>query len=1081
MFDAASERLIRDAPQLQGIDTARLPQTLTQDFAEIALLGLRFGDDQETSLTLDARTKRLRELAAVYEALVDRGTDGETQRAAAFVAGTAYRLLSDVVTLPEQKEAHLFLSKGSIDSRVAAPLLFLIAEQYPDAREVRRGLSGKIEGGYVRVALLESIRDLAEENLEEIISRANRLSASNISADDPIEEQAATALYGVLWTGIILMSAEVLGQEAPRTRFGPFANAEEAFDKVLSLAVGEIDSPEDGIHFLSTYSGPRHMARLLKHLCRKWTESAIITLQSPPGTEETIWLNWLLHRAKTKPILWHNHRSALNTEFHFPGNSAVLVFPTGAGKTTLSEIKIASTLAAGKSVVFLVPTLALVDQLTRDLEDAFPEDVVKATRTIDGDIASLFLSEENPTIQVMTPERCLALQSFASERFANVGLVILDECHILSDRSGRRGIDAMFCILQTFRLSPEADLLLLSAMIRNGNELASWIAGETNRPCHYIEDYWKPSRQARGVVVYENEEYRRSLNIARNIKNSGPRKGAEAARSMRVTPYALFGLSNLWANAAQADTSLIKLLNKKVLLVPKYSPGLYATPNSNEVAKTIAVAAARSRMKTIVFVQKKDWTVSTSNEISAELFDGEGIELPRNQQEIYDAIKEELGGTEYSFIRPPFLAVPHNADLIALERRLAETLFKWPNGANVIVATPTLSQGMNLPAELVVIASDKRHDEESGRPKDLEAHEILNAAGRAGRAGHLANGLVVMIPGDVLTFADENNLSTSITNRLGALLPENDRCVDIADPLATTLDRLQVGGIIEESVKYTIRRAALGATTGEEHNFAATLVKRSLAAFRARQHSHDAIFEQKIQLFVNAVANEAGSDNAGILEIAVKTGLPTEPLQAAQTRLRNQIGNWPTDVCGWINWFFDWMGSDQASYEALFASELKNIKATISSTQNPTHLDFVKMREAILAWVQGKNFVEIEKTLVPQGSALGSCDRTRVLATTLAPRVFAFLFGTLAGMVRQLAAEMDSEIPSTAVLECLPTAIRKGFDRPAKVAFAELMKSKILSRVQVHQAFAQKLGAIDLAESEADFRTIYSSVAGALE
>ncbi|TIU14371.1 MAG: hypothetical protein E5W53_30730, partial [Mesorhizobium sp.] len=64
-------------------------------------------------------------------------------------------------------------------------------------------------------------------------------------------------------------------------------------------------------------------------------------------------------------------------------------------------------------------------------------------------------------IEVMTPERCLAMLSFAPEAFSDVGLLVFDECHLLSPQSGkiRRALDGMLCVLAFNHIAPDADLL----------------------------------------------------------------------------------------------------------------------------------------------------------------------------------------------------------------------------------------------------------------------------------------------------------------------------------------------------------------------------------------------------------------------------------------------------------------------------------------------------------------------------------------------------------------------------------------------------------------------------------------------
>jgi replicative superfamily II helicase len=55
-----------------------------------------------------------------------------------------------------------------------------------------------------------------------------------------------------------------------------------------------------------------------------------------------------------------------------------------------------------------------------------------------------------PEVTVTTPERCLMLLSMQPEAFADLGLIVFDECHLLHPRKedrGRRGLDAMLAIL----------------------------------------------------------------------------------------------------------------------------------------------------------------------------------------------------------------------------------------------------------------------------------------------------------------------------------------------------------------------------------------------------------------------------------------------------------------------------------------------------------------------------------------------------------------------------------------------------------------------------------------------------------
>jgi replicative superfamily II helicase len=149
-----------------------------------------------------------------------------------------------------------------------------------------------------------------------------------------------------------------------------------------------------------------------------------------------VWERWLRLRAEKLPYLWPNHRQAVEADFYGTGNSSVVVLPTGAGKTTISSLKIAGALARRKKVVFLAPTHALVEQLTEDLQEMFPQEVFGSVVSSDFDL--LFLEDAIfQDIEVMTPERCLAMLSFAPEAFQDVGLLVFDECHLLSPQIGK--------------------------------------------------------------------------------------------------------------------------------------------------------------------------------------------------------------------------------------------------------------------------------------------------------------------------------------------------------------------------------------------------------------------------------------------------------------------------------------------------------------------------------------------------------------------------------------------------------------------------------------------------------------------
>lgn len=1067
MFDAATADLIRRAPAIRGVDPAFLPQDLTRAYAELVALRLREGEP-DADAARELRHDHLLRMAAVYEALVDTAVDLGDRRGSAFVAGTAYQILGRIGIMDEVENEDL-LSPTSIHPDAAAPLLFLIAGQSPDAREAGRRLQGVRTNTVLISAMLETIADLAAENFEEILARAERLRDFRPTATAGFGDQAAQALYGLCWSGVVQMVASLLDRPVPFTLFQQFGAPEEAFRRVEALATEDLQIPGSGGQLVSTYAGPRHLARLLRHVAGRLVGTGLANLPVPAGSTEATWRQWLRHRAKTKPVIWPNHRPAIDIGILQPGVSAVLVLPTGAGKTTLAELKIAATVSSGKKVVFLVPTLALVDQLRDDLATSFPADIGGVVVSADGDLAVLAQGPELSSIEVMTPERFLALLSFADADVSDVGLIVFDECHLLSpEGGGSRSVDAMLCVLHAAKRAPEADFLLLSAMLTNGKELASWLAYLTTRPAHYFYDQWKPSRQARGVVMYPYQELR-PVNEFISRRGRNPKR---TSPEFQATAYALFGLQQNWAPDAPTDTKIVRLLQDPVVIKAGMSG---PAPNANEVGASIAERAARAKLKTIVFVQQAAHAPSTAKKLSARL---EGVgRLTATEQAYVGEIEIELGGIARSLVNPVAGAVPHNGDMLPLERRLAESLFRRSDGVNVIVATPTLAQGINLPAQMAILAGNKRHDTD-GR-EDLEPHEILNAAGRAGRAGHLANGTVLLVPEPVVGFDPSRGADQSGFAKLRSILPESDQCVLVDDPLEILLDQIQAGDL-SARVRYFVSRLRAGEEADRANAAASALMRRSFTAYRAAQTARTTQFDAKMAALDAVLVQEVAEGITDITRVSAFTGLPDLALAAISERLGDPR-SFPETVAGWVDWLIDFLRDDQSSRESLFDGDASVIKSVARGKKTGGDLtigEFEVFRAGLHAWISGRPFEDIERALGVLDPKIGTCSRARDLVLKIVNRKLYMISAALAELAKAKFTAAEIEDPHPAVLETLAYAIRTGFDAPAKVAFA-YYRPDIRTRVAMHRASASRVKRFP-PERGASFRDVLRDVQVAL-
>lgn len=663
MFDPETEALLREAPALEGLSPHDLPELFTEAFARLAAARVRgdFTREAPSGWSIEA-------IADVYELIATTSTTAEIRVPAAFVAATAQQLLAQAGRLGrDDLPSSTLVTRDAVAPEVSAPLLFLIARQYADAADAAS-----------RIVLPAAADDPFGRRLLHALSLLGRGMVASLADLPDVEAQRSQDLFARSEESLKLALLHATKLVAAALLDADNAADPRAFIERIILAC---DGPTAGLgHPVSSFPGYQQAARLLLLAFDEFAASALVGVPTPPRVNPAYWEAWVRHRARTAPFVWPNHRGAVEAGFHNPGTSAVLVLPTGAGKTSLASMKIASALGQDSRVVVLAPTHALVEQLTHDFDAVFVEPA-DATEPQLG------------SISVMTPEHCLASMSFQPEAFDDVSLVVFDEAHLLSMESGtRRSIDAMLAVLMLTRRAPRADLLFLSAMLRNGDELASWVGAITGRPSMFFEPLWKPSRQARGVVIYRKSDLAAVRAAAGAVQAEQDQRAdstattlrARARQQLRLEPFGLFGLQHNWLGETSANVTIQQLIDRPVAMDGKLDQGtVKVMPSVNRVAVALAQGAAHSGLKSIVFANVKSHTVAIAREIR-ELIpidpdprDGTG------DDDLWEDLATELGGLEHAFNSPGSSAVCHNSMMLRVERLLAERAFRRPTGAKV--------------------------------------------------------------------------------------------------------------------------------------------------------------------------------------------------------------------------------------------------------------------------------------------------------------------------------------------------------------------------------------------------------------
>ncbi|MBR0974550.1 DEAD/DEAH box helicase [Bradyrhizobium japonicum] len=572
--------------------------------------------------------------------------------------------------------------------------------------------------------------------------------------------------------------------------------------------------------------------------------------------------------AKQRPYVWRNHRDAIAAGYLETGVSAAVSFPTGGGKSKLAELKIAASLLRGVKVIFLVPTLALVEQTANALGKTFPQAQVQRERAEEV-VFSPMGAEPLPGISVLTPERCLAMLSFTPAEFEDVGLIVFDECHLL-----------------------------------------------------------------------------------------------------------------------------------------------------------------------------------------------QAIRLTEEEQALYRSAVEEIGDAEYLYVKVTpegsllDASACHHGLLIIQERQLHEELFRRQDGVNVLVATSTLAQGMNLPSEVVIIAGDSRFDPEANRLEQLDAHELLNAAGRAGRAGEASQGFVLIVPSKVVDFQSKTNQIHSHWSDLQAIFSQSDQCLEIDDPFTALLDQVHTASEpISSAAKYLLGRLPRGPELSPDEP-ATALLSRSLCAFRARQRSDAQWITTRTEAAIRVRNADPDITNTWIDQIAATSGIPTRILTGLTQSLFHSASALPSSTIEWRTWLFNWLRTTPSAIPQLMRPE--SLEGMFGATYRLLQNDDARgtyalglIEKMLPAWMSGCPLVEIERLAGTPESKLGKCEVAREFTLRCIPEL-SYLYGVLA----QLYLTLFSTEPVPIALATLGAAVREGLDQPEKVALRQI-RSRRPNRIAIHREFQE--------------------------
>jgi hypothetical protein len=434
------------------------------------------------------------------------------------------------------------------------------------------------------------------------------------------------------------------------------------------------------------------------------------------------WHRYLSARALDgHPLLqvWPSQQAAIDTGLlRTPRSNLLITMPTSAGKTNIAEWAILDAVggAGDRCAVYIVPTRSLASEAEATLSRSLARLGLTVSAMFGGlehvDHELDLLTDSH--VVIATSEKLDLLMRNSPEFSERIALVIIDEGHLIGDQA--RGLRLELMLTRLRRRVPSARLLVISAVIPNSDGFGGWLLPSAPERA-VSSSSWSPSRLRVGVFGWQGAERDgRTGTVRYRPGDADPNFFVPRVLAQHVPPRGKHAFPRDKKDIAAA----------LVLHYQRLGPVLVGSTTRRyveSVAKALVDAHRRRRgfARTATFVSA----------VEAEASQGR-----RNLADLVD----EVAGLGHELRQMVLLGIAyHHAGLPDRLRKAFEQAYR-DGDLKVIVATSTLSQGINLPAKTVIVAHTTR-----GQNQYLTVRDFWNLAGRAGRAFGETEGHVVLV------------------------------------------------------------------------------------------------------------------------------------------------------------------------------------------------------------------------------------------------------------------------------------------------------------------------------------------------
>ncbi|MFO0055592.1 MAG: DEAD/DEAH box helicase, partial [Dolichospermum sp.] len=465
---------------------------------------------------------------------------------------------------------------------------------------------------------------------------------------------------------------------------------------------------------------------------------------------------------KCKALAWPSQISGI--EKLATAESFALCTPTGSGKTTIAEIAILQSLFSENTnsinlsnsaplVIYLVPSRALATEVESSLSRVLNPTNNQINKNVvvtglyggtDWGPTDVWLTSEQPTVLICTYEKAEALMKFLGAFFIRrISLIIIDEAHAVEfhgntdslQKSENRSLrlESLSARLFTYVEQNNARIIALSAVASNiESALANWIENQTNTTP--AKTYYRSTRQLIGrleclprrkfridydlldgkrLAFEESGQADTAFIIDPFLKHPSAPQWEKGGSEKRLRPYLFWAAMNLAAPDEQG-------IRRAVLISIPQKIGGYAKDFLEFLNSTFPEVEQLSLLQEI-----KDFSRLEKPSFYQEPRDSNKLDI---LQKCLRSCEDYFGLDSYEYQLLKKGIVVHHGKMPGLMARLLINVIE-EKIVHLVLATSTLSEGVNLPFETVLIPSLKRGNGE------INIREFANLVGRSGRPG----------------------------------------------------------------------------------------------------------------------------------------------------------------------------------------------------------------------------------------------------------------------------------------------------------------------------------------------------------